>query len=166
MYKNSKAAVKGKIDLSRKTGGGGNDLPKPVRGSNGQPFRNIQCPAAKWGPRRVEQLLKMSMDIRNVIDYHLSEADIRKANAPLEDAVGDCDVPSTSGFVPSKGKMSRRKRKRDAGDQLFQLEEKRLTAETAAFSAQDYYWREKNRREEELHLVTLNLRKHQLKKFQ
>ncbi|WAQ98653.1 hypothetical protein MAR_023026 [Mya arenaria] len=40
--------------------------------------------------------------IRNVIDYHPSETDICKANAPLEDAVGDCDVPSTSGFVPSK----------------------------------------------------------------
>ncbi|WAR21626.1 hypothetical protein MAR_015600 [Mya arenaria] len=75
--------------------------------------------------------------IQNVIDYHPSAADICKANAPLEDAVG---------------KMSRRKRKSDAGDQLFQLEEKRLTAETAAFSAQEDYWREKNRREEELHL--------------
>ncbi|WAR15245.1 hypothetical protein MAR_005350 [Mya arenaria] len=45
----------------------------------------------------------MDTDItRNVIDFHPSEADICKANAPLEDAVGDCDVPSTSGFVPAK----------------------------------------------------------------
>ncbi|WAR24318.1 hypothetical protein MAR_037987, partial [Mya arenaria] len=82
MYRNSKAAVKGKIDLTRKTGGGG-----------------MICISQS---EEVEQLLKMSMDIRNVIDYHPSEADICKANAPLEDAVGDCDVPSTSGFVPSK----------------------------------------------------------------
>ncbi|WAR07607.1 hypothetical protein MAR_017565 [Mya arenaria] len=156
MYKNSKAAVKGKIDLTRKTDGGGmiclsqseevmaNHLQVfNARQLNGVP-EGFECGAAAKDEHGVVEesgwsslLENMDTDIiRNVIDYHPSEADICKPNTPLEDAVGDCDVPSTSGFVPSKGKMSRRKRKSDAGDQLFQLEEKRLTAETAAFYAQ------------------------------
>ncbi|XP_052813302.1 uncharacterized protein LOC128240633 [Mya arenaria] len=129
MYKNSKAAVKGKIDLARKTGGGGmiclsqseevmaNHLEIfNARQLNGVPG-GFECGAAAKDEHGVVEesgwsslLENMDTDIiRNVIDYHSSEADICKANAPLEDAVGDCDVPSTSGFVPSKGKMSRRK---------------------------------------------------------
>ena len=60
------------------------------------------------------------------------------------------------------GKMSSKKRKMEAGDHLFKLEEKRVEAETASFHAQETYWKEKTRREEELHSIVMKMRKRKL----